>query len=250
MKPLDGALWLAGRRDDEGDHEREAPEARDASDEAGDGDDPPTLLPARLPDLPNALEREEYCRDRAEPEQPDDAQHQRCDCELVGVRGLFAFVTRRVHHDSLTDLVPLLLQSVGSHRADPQHALNISTGVSMSGMPDDACDLLCLDLDKAEALRRQRLPAELARAAAGEFKALADPTRLGLALALRDGGELCVCDLAWVSERAENLVSHHMRLLRSQGLVESRRDGKMVLYSLTERGRALLDLVSIATAPA
>jgi DNA-binding transcriptional ArsR family regulator len=43
-----------------------------------------------------------------------------------------------------------------------------------------------------------------------------------------------------VLERAENLVSHHLRLLRSEDLVESRRDGKMVIYSLTERGRALL----------
>jgi DNA-binding transcriptional ArsR family regulator len=49
-----------------------------------------------------------------------------------------------------------------------------------------------------------------------------------------------VCDLSWVLERAENLVSHHLRLLRSEALVASRRDGKMVMYSLTERGRALL----------
>ena len=41
-------------------------------------------------------------------------------------------------------------------------------------------------------------------------------------------------------ERAENLVSHHLRQLRSAGLVTSRRDGKMVMYSLTERGRDLL----------
>ena len=117
-------------------------------------------------------------------------------------------------------------------------------------MSDDVCDLLCLDLEKAEALRRQRLPSAEAGAAAEQFKALGDATRLGLALALRDGGELCVCDLAWVSERAENLVSHHMRALRSQAIVESRRDGKMVLYSLTERGRALLELVSSVGAPA
>ena len=43
-------------------------------------------------------------------------------------------------------------------------------------------------------------------------------------------------------ERAENLVSHHLRLLRSEDLVESRREGKMVMYSLTERGRSLLEI--------
>ena len=72
-------------------------------------------------------------------------------------------------------------------------------------------------------------------------KALGDPTRLTVALALRDGGELCVCDLAWVCERSDKLVSHHARVLRAGGLVESRRERKMVLYSLTDRGRRLLD---------
>jgi ArsR family transcriptional regulator, lead/cadmium/zinc/bismuth-responsive transcriptional repressor len=107
-------------------------------------------------------------------------------------------------------------------------------------MPDDSCDVLCLDLEKAEALRSRRLPAAAAERVAGQAKALADPTRLTLAAALAEGGELCVCDLAWVIERAENLVSHHLRLLRLHGLVASRRDGKMVMYSLSEAGRQLL----------
>ena len=75
-------------------------------------------------------------------------------------------------------------------------------------------------------------------------KALSDATRLRLALALRDGGELCVCDLAWVSERQDKLVSHHLRQLRGAGLARSRKDGRMVLYSLTDRGRVLLDAVT------
>lgn len=74
-------------------------------------------------------------------------------------------------------------------------------------------------------------------------KALADPTRLTIAAALRDGGELCVCDLAWVTERSDGLVSHHARALRSAGLVASRREGRMVLYGLTEDGAALLEAV-------
>jgi DNA-binding transcriptional ArsR family regulator len=100
---------------------------------------------------------------------------------------------------------------------------------------DDRCDLLCLDLPKAEALR-----AQLTDIAAAEAKALADPTRLTLAAALAATDELCVCDLAWISGRAENLVSHHARALRSAGLAVSRREGKMVMYSITPRGEALL----------
>ena len=107
-------------------------------------------------------------------------------------------------------------------------------------MSQDHCDLLCLDLPKAEGLRSTRLGVAEAEALAAEAKALGDPVRLTTALALRDGGELCVCDLSWIVERSQALVSHHMRTLRSAGLVGSRRDGKMVMYSLTPRGSELL----------
>jgi DNA-binding transcriptional ArsR family regulator len=110
-------------------------------------------------------------------------------------------------------------------------------------MSDDRCELLCLDLPRAEQLRQGRLSPPAAEDFAAAAKALGDPTRFTLAVALRDGGELCVCDLSWVAERAENLVSHHVRALRAAGLVRSRRDGKMVMYALTERGRSLVEAV-------
>ena len=111
-------------------------------------------------------------------------------------------------------------------------------------MSGDRCELLCLDLPKAERLRASRLEATLAERLALQAKALGDPTRLTIACALRDGGELCVCDLAWVVERADNLVSHHVRQLRGAGLLSRRRDGKMVLYSLTGAGHRLLDTLT------
>ena len=76
-------------------------------------------------------------------------------------------------------------------------------------------------------------------------KALGDPTRLAVALALRDGERACVCDLAWIVGRDEKLVSHHARQLRAAGLARSERDGKMVMYELTDRGRALLAAVAL-----
>lgn len=112
-------------------------------------------------------------------------------------------------------------------------------------MTGDSCDLICLDLPKAEALREQRLEPRAAELAAAQAKALSDPTRLTLAAALGQTDELCVCDLSWIAERAENLVSHHLRALRAAGLATSRREGKMILYSLTERGRALVQLALI-----
>lgn len=82
-----------------------------------------------------------------------------------------------------------------------------------------------------------------ASAAAGQARALGDPTRLRLASALAVGDELCVCDLAWVCGLGQGLVSHHVRQLRSAGLAASRRQGKLVMYRLTPVGRALVAAV-------
>lgn len=108
-------------------------------------------------------------------------------------------------------------------------------------MSDDRCELLCLDLPLAEDIRRSLIDRAVASGAAARAAALGDPTRLELAFALARGGELCVCDLAWISGRAQNLVSHHLRQLRQAGLAQSRRQHRMVLYSLTDTGRALLE---------
>ena len=117
-------------------------------------------------------------------------------------------------------------------------------------MTEDRCDLICIDAPRAESIRESLLGEEAALGAAERAKALSDPTRLTLAAALREGEELCVCDLSWIAGRSQNLVSHHLRSLRSHGLVRSRRDGKLVMYSLTAEGASLLSAVlgtSLAT---
>ncbi|WP_299957692.1 helix-turn-helix transcriptional regulator [uncultured Modestobacter sp.] len=115
--------------------------------------------------------------------------------------------------------------------------------------PDD-CELLCLDVPHAEAVRARLAGADEARRLAERAKALGDPSRLRLAAALAIGGELCVCDLAWVAELAQNLVSHHLRSLRAAGLATSRRDGKLVMYRLTDDGVALLRVLGADIEPA
>ncbi|HEV2075183.1 MAG TPA: metalloregulator ArsR/SmtB family transcription factor [Thermoleophilaceae bacterium] len=107
----------------------------------------------------------------------------------------------------------------------------------------DRCDLLCLDLPRAEAVRDRLLPSDRLTLAARRAGALGDRTRLSVAQALSDVDELCGCDLAWILGRAQNLVSHHLRALHEAGLVASRRDGRTVMYALTEEGRSLLGAV-------
>ncbi len=65
------------------------------------------------------------------------------------------------------------------------------------------------------------------------FKALADPTRLQLVLALAER-ELCVCDLATIVQLSQSAVSHQLRTLRQLRLVRGRREGKLIYYRLDD----------------
>ncbi len=113
---------------------------------------------------------------------------------------------------------------------------------------DEGCELLAIDVGRADALRRELPSVAELELAAQRARGLADPTRLRLAVALQEAGELCVCDLAWIGERQDKLVSHHLRQLRQAGLARSRKEGRMVLYSLTESGIATLAAVTATQA--
>ena len=114
-------------------------------------------------------------------------------------------------------------------------------------MSVEKCELLCLDVPHAEEVRTKLPSVGELEAAAAAANALGDPTRLRVASALAAGEELCVCDVAWICGLTQNLASHHARQLRTSGLASSRRDGKLVLYRLTDRGSQLL--AAVLTSP-
>jgi ArsR family transcriptional regulator len=62
---------------------------------------------------------------------------------------------------------------------------------------------------------------------------LMEPQRIKVLRLLR-GGELCVCEIERSLGIAQNLVSHHLRVLREEGLVTARREGQFVHYSRVE----------------
>jgi ArsR family transcriptional regulator, arsenate/arsenite/antimonite-responsive transcriptional repressor len=93
----------------------------------------------------------------------------------------------------------------------------------------------CVDCDAAavvagrEASRAQRL--------AVVAKALGDPIRLQLVDLLRThGGTVCVCDLTPLFEVGQPTVSHHLRVLREAGLVDSERRGRWAYYRVLPEG--------------
>jgi ArsR family transcriptional regulator len=64
------------------------------------------------------------------------------------------------------------------------------------------------------------------------FKALGDPVRLRLLslIASHPGGEACVCDISGTFDLSQPTISHHLKTLRSAGLIVSERRGSWVYY--------------------
>jgi ArsR family transcriptional regulator, arsenate/arsenite/antimonite-responsive transcriptional repressor len=73
---------------------------------------------------------------------------------------------------------------------------------------------------------------EAAEDLAATFKALADPTRVGIVSRLSTSEPVCVCDLTAAFELSQPTISHHLRILREAGLVETERRGTWAYYRL------------------
>jgi DNA-binding transcriptional ArsR family regulator len=67
---------------------------------------------------------------------------------------------------------------------------------------------------------------------AAKFQVLADPLRLKIIILLRDG-EKCVCELVDSLGQKQPLVSYHLKLMTSAGLIRKRMDGNWAYYSLS-----------------
>jgi ArsR family transcriptional regulator len=76
------------------------------------------------------------------------------------------------------------------------------------------------------------LPAVAAEELACRFRALSDPTRVAIVNRLAGADELCVCDLNSAFELSQPTISHHLKILREAGLVESSRRGTWAYYRL------------------
>jgi DNA-binding transcriptional ArsR family regulator len=64
---------------------------------------------------------------------------------------------------------------------------------------------------------------------------LSDPARARILYALDLVEELCVGDLALALELSEDAVSYALKLLRTAGLVQTRKQGRVVFYRLADR---------------
>jgi len=106
----------------------------------------------------------------------------------------------------------------------------------------ETCRTRIVHLDRVEKARREAVAGFELRRLTLTYKALADPTRLEMVMALL-GGEMCVCDLAAFLNLTESAVSHQLRRLKDLALVKSRRAGQIIFYSLDDAHVA--DLIKI-----
>jgi DNA-binding transcriptional ArsR family regulator len=90
-----------------------------------------------------------------------------------------------------------------------------------------------VDADGVARARRHGLDADQAVRLSTTLSLLAEPTRLRIVYALDQVGELCVGDLALTLGVGEDATSYALRMLRTAGLVATRKEGRVVYYRLS-----------------
>jgi DNA-binding transcriptional ArsR family regulator len=88
--------------------------------------------------------------------------------------------------------------------------------------------------EAVEQVKEEMIPTEYVGKMASFFKSMSDENRVRIIHAL-SGQELCVNDLAVALDISQSLVSHQLKLLRLEGLVKPRREGKNIYYSLDDQ---------------
>ena len=128
---------------------------------------------------------------------------------------------------------------------DPASCDSVAAGApaATDKSADDLGRGALVDPERVAAVRARLIGGGAAERVAAVFKVLGDPSRCRLVFALLEAGEICVCDLAATLAMSESNVSHHLSVLRANGLVRCRRDGKMIYYAPDdEHIRVLLDV--------
>jgi len=87
---------------------------------------------------------------------------------------------------------------------------------------------------------------ETVRRVSRNFKALSHPTRLKI-LRLLSSHDMCVCEIMAILNATQPTTSHHLNILENMGLIEERRVGKWVFYSIakTETMKHIQQLIQL-----
>lgn len=103
----------------------------------------------------------------------------------------------------------------------------------MEKQHDEVCEVSVIHHETINHVRRSMPDEELVLDAAELFKVFGDSTRAKIICALAVA-EMCVCDIAALLSMSSSAISHQLRILKQARIVRSRRDGKIIYYSLDD----------------
>ena len=96
-----------------------------------------------------------------------------------------------------------------------------------------------MDINKSKELMNKELVEKLERIAY-ILKTVAHPTRLAIIHLLEQHPELSVSNLCEILNTDQSLTSHHLQNMRLKGILQVRRDGRSMMYSLKEKEVSLI----------
>ena len=98
---------------------------------------------------------------------------------------------------------------------------------------DEKCEVTLIHENNVKKAINELPDDELIADLSDMFKIFGDQTRVKILMAL-ESGELCVCDIAAVMNMSQSAISHQLRVLKQSNIVKTRRQGKVVYYSISD----------------
>lgn len=102
-----------------------------------------------------------------------------------------------------------------------------------SKVNEDRCGITVIHESSVKRAAKYITKDDLASDCADFLGIFGDSTRIKIISALSDE-ELCVCDISYLLGMTQSAVSHQLKLLRSARIVTTRREGKIIYYSLSD----------------
>ena len=95
------------------------------------------------------------------------------------------------------------------------------------------CETILIHEDAVDEVKKDMIHESDLEKTSKLFKAISDPTRIKILYALNKR-ELCVCDISVILNMTQSAISHQLKTLKDANLVKNRREGKAILYTLSD----------------
>ena len=123
--------------------------------------------------------------------------------------------------------------------------VHIKDVIDIDKFNDEKCEVTLIHENNVKKAINELPDDELIADLSDMFKIFGDQTRMKILMAL-ESGELCVCDIAAVMNMSQSAISHQLRVLKQSNIVKTRRDGKVVYYSISdEHVKDIFDIAMI-----